>query len=97
MPLAKLQGEQAIKCEGTITESELSKSLKSMKNDTFPGNDGLTKEFYETYEFYKIPFSNSIRKSFLIEELSISQKQAVIKLIEKKVRDYLKTGVLSLY
>ena len=44
-----------------------------------------SQEFYETFwEEIKTPFSNSIRKSFLREELSTSQKQAVIKLIEKK-------------
>ena len=35
-------------------------------------------------EEIKTPLSNSIRKSFLTEELSTSKKQAVIKLIEKK-------------
>ena len=81
----KLQEEQVIKCEGQITESELLKSLKSMKNDKSLGNDGLTREFYEIFwEEIKTPFSNSIRKSFLTEELSTSQNQTVIKLIEKK-------------
>ena len=32
-----------------MTESELLKSLKSMKNDKSPGNNDLTKEFYETF------------------------------------------------
>ena len=99
MPLPKLQEEQVIKCDVKITESELLKSLKSMKNDKSLGSDGITKEFYETFwEEIKTPLSNSIRKSFLTEELSTSQKQTVIKLIEKKDKDKrLKTGVLSLY
>ena len=84
MHAPKLQEEQVIKCEGEITESELLKSVKSIKNDKSLGNDGLTK-FYETFwEEIKTPFSVSIRKSFLTEELSTSQKQAVIKLTEKK-------------
>ena len=99
MPLPKLQEEQVIKCDVKITESELLKSLRSMKNDKSLGSDGITKEFYETFwEEIKTPLSNSIRKSFLTEELSTSQKQTVIKLIEKKDKDKrLKTGVLSLY
>ena len=34
-----------------------------------------------------MPFIASLRKTFLIEELSNSQKQAVIRLIEKKDKD----------
>ena len=35
--------EQTQTCEGPITESELLNALKSMPNDKWPGNDGLTK------------------------------------------------------
>ena len=35
----------------------------------------------------KAPLCNSITKSYQNEELSISQRQAVIKLIEKKDKD----------
>ena len=59
-----------------------------MKNDKFPGNDGITKEFYEfVWDDIKNSLSDSIKKSFVSDELSISQNQAVIKLIEKKDRD----------
>ena len=59
-----------------------------MKNDKFPGNDGITKEFYEfVWDDIKNSLSDSIKKSFVSDELSISQKQVVIKLIEKKDRD----------
>ena len=65
LPVPKFQEEQVIKYEGEITEFELLKSLKSMKNDKSPRNDGLKKEFYETiWEEIKTSFSNSIRKSF---------------------------------
>ena len=70
-----------------------------MKNDISPGNDGYTKEFYESFwEEIKIHFSNSVQKSFLTEELSTLQKQVVTKLIEKmtRMKNLLKTGVLSL-
>ena len=59
-----------------------------MPKNKLPGNDGLTKEFYEKYwDDLKKPFIASLRKSFLKEELSKSQKQAVIRLIEKKDKD----------
>ena len=52
------------------------------------GNDGLPKEFYETFwECIEEPLLNSTCNTFLKQELSSSQKQAVIKHIEKKNKD----------
>ena len=36
-------------CENDLTEDELLISLKSTQNNKTPGDDGLTKEFYETF------------------------------------------------
>ena len=59
-----------------------------MPNNKSPENDGLTKEFGKIFwEKIKIPLCNSITKSYQNRELSISQRQAVIKLIEKKDED----------
>ena len=59
-----------------------------MQNNKSPGNDGLSKEFYETFwEELKKPFMYAIQKSYNIKQLCVSQKQAVIKLVEKKGRD----------
>ena len=67
-----------------------------MDNDKSPGNDGITKEFYiKFWEVIKEPFFASIQQSFIVDELGTSQNQAIIKLIEKKDRDSLKTGDLS--
>ena len=56
-----------------------------MENDKAPGKDGLSKEFYEIFwDDVKIPLLASINGAFIKEELSNSQKQVVIKLIEKK-------------
>ena len=46
------------------------------------------KKLYKTFwDQFKIPFIASLRKSFLKEESSNSQKQAVMRLIEKKDKD----------
>ena len=80
--------EQSAKCEILISEDELTCALKNKPKNKSPGNDGLTKEFYEKIcDELKIPFIASRRKSFLKEELNNSQKQAVIRLIEKKHKD----------
>ena len=86
--LPTLTNEQALECEGIISETELLKALKSIKNDKSPGNDGITKEFYEFFwDDIKNSLSDSIKKSFISGELSTFQKQAIIKLIEKKDRN----------
>ena len=95
MPLPKLTNEQTLTCEGIISEDEVLKSLRSMKNNKSPGNDGLSKEFYECFwDEIDRPFLVSIQKAFLNQELSSSQKQAVIKMLGKKTktRDSFRTG-----
>ena len=60
----------------------------SMQNNKSPGNDGLTKEFFVTFwEDIKDDFLNSCRTAKRKKELSTSQRQAVIKLIEKKEKN----------
>ena len=88
MSLHKLNENQTLKCEGAITECELLKALTYMGNDKSPRNDGKTKEFYiKFWDVVKEPLCASIQQSFIAAELSTSQKQAIIKLIEKKDRD----------
>ena len=71
--------------ENKISETDLFESMKGMKNNKTPGNDGLTKEFYEAFwDEPKTPLMESVNQAFHTKILSISQRQAVIKLIEKR-------------
>ena len=63
--------------------------MKSMKNDKSSGNGGLTKEFYVTFrDDIKAIFISSLKHAKERKELSISQRQAIIKLTEKKIQPY---------
>ena len=75
LPLPKLTIEQTLSFEGIISEQEVFKSLKSMGNNKSPGNDGLSKEFYECFwdQVKKLSLA-SIYKAFLNQELSTFQK-----------------------
>ena len=88
IPLPKLTNEQTLICEGILSEDEVFESLKSMENNKSPGNDRLSKEFYECFwDEIKKSFLACIHKAFLNHELGTSQKQTVIKLLEKKDKD----------
>ena len=94
--LPKISNDQFLICEKEISENDLFLSLKGMENNKSPGNDGLTKEFYDTFwTEIKGPLLDSIHHAQVTKQLSISQKQAIIKLIEKKTKtkDMLKIGV----
>ena len=80
-----LTNEQYDLCENKMSETDLFDSMKSMKNSKTPGNDGLTKEVYETlWDELKIPLMESVNQAFQTKILSISQRHAAIKLNEKK-------------
>ena len=67
---------------------ECFQSLQSFKENKSPGNDGLTVEFYKTFwgVLCKL-LVESLNCAFDYGELSNSQKQAIITLIEKKGKD----------
>ena len=83
-----LTNEQKDFCEIELGEKELLNALKSMPNNKTPGNDGLSKEFYEAFwNELKDPLLKSFYHAKTYKEFSTSQRQAVIKLLEKKDRD----------
>ena len=86
--IPQLTEDQSKDCEFLLSEKDLLLVLKSMPNNKSPGNDGLTKKFYEVFwDDLKTPLISSFESAFVKGELSNSQKQAVIKLIEKKDKD----------
>ena len=86
--IPKLSNEEAMVCEGRLTLAECFKSLRSFQSNKSPGNDGLTVEFYNAFwESLGKLVVDSLNSSFDKGELSNSQKQAIITLIEKKDKD----------
>ena len=81
-----LTQEQKQCCEEEISEKKnVIDALKNFSNKKSPGNDGLTEEFYEvSWSKLKERFMNSISQTKIRKKLFISQRQAVIKSIEKK-------------
>ena len=86
--LPKLLNDDRLSCEGKLTLKECWEALTSMKNCKTPGNDGLTKEFYVCFfkQLGKL-LASTLNYSFDHGEMSTSQKQAIIVLIQKKDRD----------
>ena len=85
------------RCEGIITKRECWDAVSSMNNNKSPGNDGLSKEFYICFsEKLADPLIQALNQSFVDGEMSISQRQALITLIEKKgkdTKDTFRTGI----
>ena len=75
-------------CEGVLTKAECFKALQTFKNGKSPGNDGLTAEFYQAFwPTLGYLLVDSLNSSFEKGELANSQKQGIIRLIEKKNKD----------
>ena len=73
-------------CEGLVTEGEVYTALTSMKKNKFI--KGLSKEFYICfYPELKDHLVNCLNSCYYYGSLSNSQKQAIIRLIEKPVKD----------
>ena len=91
--LPKLSEDQQNLCEGKLTRRECWEALLSMGSNKSPGNDGISKEFYICF-FDKIitHLLDALNLAFDQGQLSNSQRQAMITLIEKNGKDkrYLK-------
>ena len=86
--IPSLSNNSKMNCEGLLTYAECFEALKKFPNGKTPGNDGLTAEFYKTFlNLLGQQLTDSVNYSFEQGELPSSQKQATIKLIDKKDRD----------
>ena len=86
--LPTLSEDEKRLCEVPFSLEDIKVSLDSMVNNKSPGNDGLTKEFYDKFWLYVNDLLyDSYMAGFMKKELSTSQRQAIIKLLEKKDRD----------
>ena len=80
----QLNKEEQKDCEGVISVDECHKVLKTFQNNKSPGNDGIPAEFYKKFwTLFGSFMVNSFNKSYEEGELSASQKQAVISLLDK--------------
>ncbi|KAL9961456.1 hypothetical protein ACROYT_G030398 [Oculina patagonica] len=86
--LKRLSEELSTNCEGEITLQECENILGSFHTGKTPGNDGIPIEFYKAFWPLLGKFMvDSFNEAFYKKEMSHSQKQAVITLIEKKGKE----------
>ena len=63
-------------------------AFETFQTNKTPGNDVIPIEFYTTFwQFISEPFTKCANECFEKGEMSLSQKQAVMTLIEKKGND----------
>ena len=86
--LPLISDEHKTSCDKTITLEEIKENLFNMNGGKSPGNDGLSVEFYKFFwEDLKTLLFESYEYSITVGFLSASQKQAIIKLLEKRDKD----------
>ena len=88
IPHITLSDDLKQKCEGVITEDELTEVLKLTKNNKSPGIDGLPYEFYKLFwDKIRDIFLRSIQHTYDQGQLSINQRRGVVSLLPKGNKD----------
>ena len=83
-----LSVQERLNCEGEITTEECVKALDTFDNGKTPGNDEIPVEFYKTFwNSVGVFITEVFNHSFELGQMSNSQKQAVVTLIDKKRKD----------
>ena len=91
--IPKLSEERKLSLEGNLSYEEMLDSLKRMKNNKSPGNDGFTTEFYKFFwQDIGHFLVRAMNYAYENGKLSATQKQGVITCIPKgnKDKSYLK-------
>lgn len=84
LEIPKLTDMNEKRCEGLLPIEECHSVLKKFQPNKAPGNDGILVEFYQQFWplFGKL-MVDSFDESYLNGELTTSQRQAVIPLLDK--------------
>ena len=86
--LPKLSSDSRENCEGRITADECQNVLNTFATGKTPGNDGIPIEFYKTFwPLLGEILVKAFNEAFVKKEMSTSQRQAIITLVEKKDKD----------
>ena len=86
--IPKLTDDWKKLCEGKVSIEEVSEVLKTFKDNKVPGNDGLPAELYKTFwHLLGDSLVASFNTAFESGNMSTSQRQALIMLIDKKDTD----------
>ena len=86
--IKKLSSEHKEILDKQLTRAKLLGDLKTFDRDKTPGNDGLTVEFYLAFwPLLEKCLVDSLNFSHEHGQLTCSQKQAMINLLEKKGKD----------
>ena len=82
--IPQLNDEEQSFLEKDLTIDELREALTSFTDNKSPGEDGFTKEFYQTFfDLLCNDLLNSYNEAFRKGSLSVSQKRGTITLIPK--------------
>ena len=80
----KLTEDEQQELEDDLSKEELLNALKGFKENKTPGEDGFTKEFYETFfDLIGDRLLDSYNEAFDKGKMSISQRRGIISLIPK--------------
>ena len=85
--LPKLTHDNTMFCEGNLTEKELFDSMITTLKNRLLEMTASQLNFINSFGITLRNFLNSINWSQMKKEFSVSQKQAIIKLIEEKGKD----------